>query len=295
MIRNSNNKMTNCHKANHNKNTSKDPKAVKMYGQHFLIDQDILDEIVEEAELSTQDIVVEIGPGKGALTTRLCKQAGKVITFEIDLRMVEYLTETLNEYDNLAIYHEDILKMDLEEVFETVINDDKRRVKIIANIPYYITTPILEWIFKFEHLIDLAIIMVQFEVAQKIVAKPATDMYGVLSIKSQYTANVEKIIDVPKYCFDPVPEVDSAVVRFDMKHDYTIDKEDFFELVDASFKQRRKNLKNSFKSSVLFSKNPELILAMLDESEIDGLRRAESLSIEEFFQLFKAYKTVINQ
>lgn len=271
------------------------PKAIKAYGQHFLNDQDVLDKIVEASRLSGEDTVVEIGPGRGALTTCLSERSGKVLAFEIDSRMVEHLNSMFRENDNVVIYHEDVLKTDLNSVIQEICPNDCSGVKLVANIPYYITTPILEWAFRFQHLFDSAVIMVQSEVAKKIVAKPSTPEYGVLSLKSQYIADVEIVTEVPKSCFDPAPEVDSAVVRFDMKHRDDVEREMFFEFVEASFKQRRKNLRNSLKSSSLFNGDTDVVSDVIDKSGIDGSRRAESLSLEEFLAFFESYKLVCDR
>lgn len=260
----------------------------KSFGQNFLIDQNILRNIVHHAALTNHSGVIEIGPGIGALTEQLAKQAKKVVAFEIDTRLIPILNETLAPYSNVTIISEDVLKANVKEVIEQEFQgiDD---VMVVANLPYYVTTPILMKLLTEELPIRGIVVMIQKEVAQRLSAIPGTKDYNSLSIAVQYYAEVETVMNVPKKVFIPQPNVDSAVIRLTMRKEPPIQVNDtdfFFSLVRASFANRRKTLWNNLVS--FFGKNQKETLELLiEQSNIDPKRRGETLSIEEFSLLSK--------
>jgi 16S rRNA (adenine1518-N6/adenine1519-N6)-dimethyltransferase len=259
----------------------------KSLGQNFLIDTNILNQIVSIAHIDQEVGVIEIGPGIGALTEQLAKKAGKVLAFEIDQRLLPVLQETLSPYDNIHIVHQDILKADIAPMVQEYLHEFKR-ISVVANLPYYVTTPILMYFLDsgvhFEHIV----VMIQKEVADRIAANPGTKNYGSLSIAVQYYAEskVEKVI--PKTVFIPQPNVDSAVLKLTMRDKPAVevlDEEFFFKLVKASFAQRRKTLINNLQN-FLGSEHTKTELAhLLDEIGIDGSRRGETLTMQEFATL----------
>jgi 16S rRNA (adenine1518-N6/adenine1519-N6)-dimethyltransferase len=259
----------------------------KSLGQNFLIDLNILQQIVHAARIDQQVGVIEVGPGMGALTEQLAKKAGKVLSFEIDQRLLPVLQETLAPYSNIKIVHQDVLKADIAQLVEEHLGQ-YQRVSVVANLPYYVTTPILlhflESGLHFEHIV----VMIQREVAARIAAKPGTKEYGSLSIAVQYYAEskVERVI--PKTVFIPQPNVDSAVLKLTMrdKPPVEVDDEDFFfRLIRASFAQRRKTLVNNLQSYFGPEWSKAELIRHLEEIGIDGSRRGETLSIVEFATL----------
>lgn len=260
----------------------------KSFGQNFLIDQNILRNIVHHAALTNHSGAIEIGPGIGALTEQLAKQAKKVVAFEIDTRLIPILNETLAPYSNVTIISEDVLKANVKEVIEQEFQgiDD---VMVVANLPYYVTTPILMKLLTEELPIRGIVVMIQKEVAQRLSAVPGTKDYNSLSIAVQYYAEVETVMNVPKTVFIPQPNVDSAVIRLTMRKEPPIqvhDTEFFFSLVRASFANRRKTLWNNLVA--FFGKDQkETLESLIQQSNIDPKRRGETLSIEEFALLSK--------
>lgn len=263
----------------------------KSLGQNFLIDPNILRNIVSHANLTEESGAIEVGPGIGALTEHLARAAKKVVSFEIDQRLLPVLEDTLSPYDNVKIVHSDILKADVVKVIEEEmpgIND----IMVVANLPYYVTTPILMKLLNDRLPIRGFVLMMQKEVADRITAKPGTKEYGSLSIAIQYYCTAEVAMIVPKTVFMPQPNVDSAVIRL-IKHDkppVTVIDEDFlFEVTRASFAQRRKTILNNLQSGLQDGKKKkELIIAALEESGIEPTRRGETLTIEEFGRLADA-------
>lgn len=263
----------------------------KSLGQNFLIDPNILRNIVSHANLTEESGAIEVGPGIGALTEHLARAAKKVVSFEIDQRLLPVLEDTLSPYDNVKIVHSDILKADVVKVIEEEmpgIND----IMVVANLPYYVTTPILMKLLNDRLPIRGFVVMMQKEVADRITAKPGTKEYGSLSIAIQYYCTAEVAMIVPKTVFMPQPNVDSAVIRL-IKHDkppVTVIDEDFlFEVTRASFAQRRKTILNNLQSGLQDGKKKkELIIAALEESGIEPTRRGETLTIEEFGRLADA-------
>ena len=263
----------------------------KSLGQNFLIDPNILRNIVSHANLTEESGAIEVGPGIGALTEHLARAAKKVVSFEIDQRLLPVLEDTLSPYDNVKIVHSDILKADVVKVIEEEmpgIND----IMVVANLPYYVTTPILMKLLNDRLPIRGFVVMMQKEVADRITAKPGTKAYGSLSIAIQYYCTAEVAMIVPKTVFMPQPNVDSAVIRL-IKHDkppVTVISEDFlFEVTRTSFAQRRKTILNNLQAGLQDGKKKkEMIIAALEASGIEPTRRGETLTIEEFGRLADA-------
>ena len=260
--------------------------AKKNYGQNFLIEPGIVDKIARHAVISDSCVVFEIGPGIGALTQYLCEYAKKVISFEIDERLPEVLADTLQEYDNFELVMEDFLEIDLKKWC-----DEYRQkgydVVIAANLPYYITTPILFKIFESGADIAAITVMMQKEVADRFSAKVNTKDYNALSIITQYRCEVLPIMKVPKNVFLPKPNVDSAVLQFRFRN--TVDairEEEFFPLVKACFRQRRKTILNNYAE---YCQDKDCARAELEKSGIDSTRRAESVTLEEFIRLYEVH------
>lgn len=266
--------------------------AKKSLGQNFIIDTNILRNIVEAGEVSDRTTVIEVGPGIGALTEQLAKQAGKVIAFEIDDRLLPVLADTLSPYDNIEIIHEDILNVDLEAFYASHLKDAEEIV-VVANLPYYITTPIILRFLESQLPIDRMVLMMQKEVASRLSAQPSTKAYGSLSIAVQYYMDAEVAFTVPKTVFMPQPNVDSAIIRLSRKETEGIDVKDeelFFTLTRAAFVQRRKTLWNNLQ--VAFGKDQtvkETMSEALASAGIDPKRRGETLSIEEFGRMSNAF------
>lgn len=260
----------------------------KSLGQNFLIDTNILKRIVDFAELSEDIGAIEIGPGIGALTEQLARSSKKVVAFEIDQRLLPILAETLSPYSNVKVIHQDVLKADVAKVIDEEFTDCKD-IMVVANLPYYVTTPIIMKIIE-EHLpIRGIVVMLQKEVADRISAKPGTKDYGSLSIAIQYYTKAETVMIVPKTVFVPQPNVDSAVVRLTRLEEPSVSVQDegfFFQVTRASFAQRRKTLLNNLTSQLPDGKEKkEDIVAALHASGIDPVRRGETLSLEEFARL----------
>jgi len=260
----------------------------KQLGQNFLIDENILQKIVNGAAVSKEDWVIEVGPGIGTLTQALAQRAQKVIAVEIDKNLIPILEETLTPYPNIKIIHADILKVDFHELLE---ENTENPIKIIANLPYYATTPIVMKFLEEKWPLHSLTLMVQKEVADRMRAAPGGKDYGALSVAVQYYCHVEMIAKVPKTVFIPQPNVDSAVIRLMRLPEPSVrlkDEKVFFAVVKAAFGQRRKMLLNALAGSALgFSK--ERIQQVLAQTGIDGSRRGESLTIEEFAKLANAF------
>ena len=227
-----------------------DFKLTKSLGQNFLTDKNIIDSIIEGANLGKDDLVIEIGPGIGVITGEAAQAAGRVIAVEIDKNLIPILNETLSEYDNVEIINKDILKADVNKIIENerVSNQIKGEVKIIGNLPYYITTPIIMKLLEENVSASSIVVMMQKEVAERIKANPGTKEYGALSVAVQYYCTVDDIVDVPKEVFVPRPKIDSKVIRLNVRKEKSVklsDRETFFKVVRAGFGQRRKTLLNS--------------------------------------------------
>ena len=264
----------------------------KGLGQNFLIDEDILTGILDGAEIGPEDSVLEIGPGFGVLTTALCSRAKKVVSVELDNRMFEILNVNLSGFSNFELIEGDILQVDIKNLLKNKL--DGKNTKVVANLPYYITTPIIMKLLEERHEFKSITVMVQKEVANRLCADPGCKENGAITISVNYYATVRKILDVPSTSFIPPPDVESTVIRFDIREKppvELIDEALFFKVVKAAFGQRRKTLLNAL-SAGGFCENKEKVKEILDECGIDGIRRGETLSIEEFALLANTIRGV---
>ena len=255
----------------------------KSLGQNFLSDIHIIEDIVDGSDIEPEDLVIEIGPGMGVLTAAAAERAGKVIAVEIDKKLIPILKETLAEYDNVEIINADIMKTDLTEIVEANRPADGGKVRVIGNLPYYITTPIIMKLLEESVPADSITIMMQKEVADRIKAGPGGKDYGALTVAVGFYCTITHVADAPKEVFVPRPKVDSTVIRLDLRKECPVDLIDqkiFFETVKGGFGQRRKTLLNSLTGVRGLSK-PEIADA-LDAAGIDPKRRAETLSLDEF-------------
>lgn len=257
-------------------------KAKKRFGQNFLIDESIIDRIVEESNINKDDVVIEIGPGLGNLTEKLIEKARIVLAFEIDEDMVKVLNGRFKEVPNFILVNQDILKVDLKEVL-IKNNIQVKNIKIVANLPYYITTPIMFKIFEEASYIDSMTIMVQKEVADRIVASPKSKNYGVLTVNTKYYGEAIKLFDVPNTSFVPAPNVTSSIVKIDICNHYAVQNEKiFFKLVKASFAQRRKKLINSLENSNGFELPKTKLKEILMKNGLEENSRAEEIDIDTY-------------
>ena len=262
----------------------------KRLGQHFLVDSRPLYAMLQAAELLPEDGVLEIGPGLGVLTRELCSRAGKVVAVEKDRQLIPILEDLTKDFKNICILDADMLKLDMEELREEHFGGS---FKVVANLPYYITSPIIMKIIENRHLIPLAVLMVQKEVAQRLVASPGSKDYGILTIAVNMYAEVKLVCNVGKSSFLPPPKVESAVVKILLRQKprVEVDEELFFKVVEAAFGERRKTLKNSLSRRLdIPGIDPEVIAKALEVTGIDPMRRGETLSIEEYAQLLEALK-----
>lgn len=260
-------------------------RTSKALGQNFLRDDSIIETIVEEAGIEEDDLVIEIGPGPGTLTARAARRAKKLVAVELDPRLIPGLENIAEACGNIEIIHGDILKTDLDAIIARERAEGCRGVRIMGNLPYYITSPIIMMLLENEIDADTIILMVQKEVAERLVSPPGSRVYGAISVAVQYYKDVELVCEVPATCFRPVPKVDSALIRFSRKQGKRVelqDEEMFFRLIKGAFSQRRKTLLNSL-TAAGFSKDE--VRAGLEAAEIDPTRRAETLSVEDFARL----------
>lgn len=258
----------------------------KRYGQNFLIDSHILEKIIEAAEITKEDMVLEIGPGIGTMTQYLAEHAREVVAVEIDKTLIPILEDTLSAYDNVTVINEDILKVDMEALAKE--KNGNRPIKVVANLPYYITTPIIMGLFESHTPLASITIMVQKEVADRMQAGPGTKDYGALSLAVQYYAKPEIMMNVSPGCFIPKPNVGSAVIRLTRyeQNPVQVKDEDFlFSLIRAAFGQRRKTLVNSLTNASFLSVSKEEILSALSEMGVSETVRGEALTLEEFAKL----------
>ena len=261
-------------------------KFSKSLGQNFLIDGNIVRKIVSESNITKDDYVLEIGPGMGTLTEELSLRAKKVVAVELDDSLIPILGETLDKYDNVEIVHGDILKIDIEKLIEEKLNNGP--VKVVANLPYYITTPIIARLIEDDLNLESITVMVQKEVAERMASGPGSKAYGSLSVFVNFYSNPEIIVKVPKTVFMPQPKIDSSVIRLTLKKELPeLDRDKFFTVVKAAFGKRRKTILNSL-SSFGFSIEKETIKDVLEQLEISPEERAENLSVEEFIKISKA-------
>ena len=261
----------------------------KNFGQNFLIDSNILDNIASCAGVTKDDCVLEIGPGIGSLTQVLAENARQVVAVEIDNTLIPILKQTLADYDNVTILNQDILKTDIDAIIQE--KNDGRNIKVVANLPYYITTPIIMDLLENERHVDSITVMVQKEVAERIVAKPGGKDYGALTLAVSYYADAEIIATVPAASFVPAPKVDSAVVKMTLLKNPPIDapEKDYFRLVKASFAQRRKTMINALSNAGCYG-NKDEIRSILESMGYDANLRGETLSMEEFSEIAKRFE-----
>ncbi len=258
----------------------------KKFGQNFLVDAHVLEKILEAAHITKEDFVLEIGPGIGTMTQYLCEAAREVAAVEIDSNLLPILAETLKDYENVSVIHQDIMKMDIAGLVQE--KNQGRPVKVVANLPYYITTPILMGLFEKHVPMESATVMVQKEVAERMKARPGTKDYGALSLAVQYYAEVLFVANVPPNCFIPHPKVGSAVIRlitYEKPPVYVDNEEFFFAIIRASFNQRRKTLANSLKNSQILQLSRERVEEALKKMNLSPQIRGEALSLEEFAAL----------
>lgn len=261
----------------------------KKFGQNFLIDTHVVDKIIRSAGLTKDDMVLEIGPGIGSLTQHLAENAGKVVAVEIDKNLIPILKETLATYDNITIINEDILKVDINALAEEY--NGGKPIKVVANLPYYITTPIIMGLFESHVPIESITVMVQKEVADRMQVGPGTKDYGALSLAVQYYAKPEIVANVPPNCFIPRPNVGSAVIRLTRFKEPPVEVKDealMFNLIRASFNQRRKTLVNGLTNSSELSFSKEKITDAIISLGWQATIRGESLTLEEFAKLSNA-------
>ena len=261
-------------------------KADKSLGQNFLISDEVVDGIVESANIEKEDIVIEIGPGLGVLTNLLLQKSNNVIAVELDPRMVSILKDRFKEKDNFTIIHEDILKVDLAKI----INERKSsnsRVKVVANLPYYISTPIIMKLLENNEIIDEIIVMVQKEVGDRLTAKTGERLAGAITYAVSYYSNASKVIDVPKESFIPSPKVESVVIKLELKKNVQEEnKELLFKIIKSAFAQRRKTLENALINGKIVT-NKEKIQEIFDKLGIEKNVRGENLSLEQYESLCK--------
>lgn len=259
----------------------------KKFGQNFLIDENVVEKIVRDAGVTKDDFVLEIGPGIGTMTQILCENAREVVAVEIDDKLIPILTEdTLSWYDNVTVIHEDILKLDIVKLANE--RNGGKPIKVVANLPYYITTPIIMGLFESHVPLDSITIMVQKEVADRMQVGPGTKDYGALSLAVQYYAKPQILLNVPASCFMPRPNVDSAVIqltRYEKPPVEVADEHLMFRLIRASFNQRRKTMTNSVGNSPELSVSKEQMAAALEKCGISATVRGEALTLAQFAEL----------
>ena len=263
----------------------------KKFGQNFLIDEHVLDKIIRAAEITKDDYVLEIGPGIGTMTQYLACAAREVTAVEIDRALIPILEDTLKEYDNVSIINEDILKVDIAALAKE--KNGGRPIKVVANLPYYITTPIIMGLFESHVPLESITVMVQKEVADRMQVGPGTKDYGALSLAVQYYAEPYIVANVPPNCFMPRPAVGSAVIRL-TRHQKppveVMDEKLMFRLIRASFNQRRKTLANGLKNSGELNLSKEVITAAIEKLRKGSSVRGETLDLEEFARLTNIIK-----
>lgn len=260
-------------------------RADKSLGQHFLVEEEPIYAMLEAADIGEEDGVLEIGPGLGVLTTALAQRAKKVVAVEKDRDLLPILEKVTKNYKNICIIQDDVLKLDMARLRDDCFGAN---FKVVANLPYYITSPIIMKIVEYRHIIPAAVLMVQREVGLRLSASPGTKAYGILSIAVQLYADVSFVCDVPRDYFEPAPKVESAVVKLSLLPEPRIplvDEALFFRVVEGAFGQRRKNIKNALKRSTISGIGAEGIDEALRLSDINSTRRGETLTLEEFARL----------
>ncbi len=260
--------------------------ASKKLGQNFLIDDNIIDNIVKAANVNKEDLVIEIGPGLGTLTYPLLENAGKVISIELDTRMIEILNDRFKFYNNFELINEDVLKVNLNKLIKENKNEEIKTVKIVANLPYYITTPIIMKLLEDKLDIESITVMVQKEVADRLVDMPGGKNSGAITYSINYYTKPEKVIDVPNTSFIPSPEVNSSVIKLSILNEPSVevkDEEQLFKIIKMAFMQKRKTLSNGLTNGKLASK--EKVEKMLKDLGFDLRIRGEKLTLEDFARI----------
>ncbi|MGF0101747.1 16S rRNA (adenine(1518)-N(6)/adenine(1519)-N(6))-dimethyltransferase RsmA [Lachnospiraceae bacterium HCP28S3_F9] len=258
----------------------------KKFGQNFLIDTHVLDKIIRAAEITKEDMVLEIGPGIGTMTQYLAEAAGKVVAVEIDKNLIPILSDTLSAYENVTIINEDVLKLDIQKLANE--ENQGRPIKVVANLPYYITTPIIMGLFENHVPVESITVMVQKEVADRMQTGPGNKDYGALSLAVQYYAEPYIVANVPPNCFMPRPKVGSAVIRLTCHEQPPVEVKDerlMFDIIRASFNQRRKTLANGLNNSDKLSFSKEEITEAIESLGKGSSVRGEALTLEEFAEL----------
>lgn len=258
----------------------------KKFGQNFLIDTHVLDKIIDSAEITKDDFVLEIGPGIGTMTQYLAYSAREVAAVEIDKALIPILEDTLKDYDNVTVIHNDVLKVDIKALAEE--RNNGKPIKVVANLPYYITTPIIMGLFESHVPIESITVMVQKEVADRMQVGPGTKDYGALSLAVQYYAKPYIVANVPPNCFMPRPKVGSAVIRLDRHKEAPVSVQDeqlMFKIIRASFNQRRKTLANGLNNSPEIHLPKEVITEAIEELGKGASVRGEALTLQEFAAL----------
>lgn len=258
----------------------------KKFGQNFLIDTHVLEKIIDAAGVTKDDFVLEIGPGIGTMTQYLCERAREVMAVEIDDKLIPILADTLSAYDNVTVVNEDILKLDIDQIARE--HNDGKPIKVVANLPYYITTPIIMGLFESHVPVDSITVMVQKEVADRMQTGPGSKDYGALSLAVQYYAKPEIVANVPPNCFMPRPKVGSAVIRLTRHQNPPVTAKDeklMFRIIRASFNQRRKTLANGLKNSQELNYTKEQVEAAITECGLPLNIRGETLTLEQFAKL----------
>lgn len=267
----------------------------KKFGQNFLIDGNVVEKIVREAGVTKDDFVLEIGPGIGTMTQILCEHAREVVAVEIDTKLIPILKDTLSEYDNVTVINEDVLKLDIRALANE--KNGGKPIKVVANLPYYITTPIIMGLFESNVPLDSITIMVQKEVADRMQVGPGTKDYGALSLAVQYYADPQIILYVPATCFMPRPNVDSAVIRLTRHAKTPVDVDNeklMFKIIRASFNQRRKTLANGLNNSGEIQLPKEIIQESIEEMELSPSIRGEALTLQQFAKLSNIINAKVN-
>ena len=263
----------------------------KIFGQNFLIDTHVLERIISEAGITKDDFVLEIGPGIGTMTQYLCESAREVMAVEIDDNLIPILADTLSAYDNVTVVNEDILKLDIAKVAKE--HNGGKPIKVVANLPYYITTPIIMGLFESHVPLESITVMVQKEVADRMQSGPGTKDYGALSLAVQFYSKAEIVANVPANCFMPRPNVGSAVIRLTCHAERPVDVKDevfMFKIIRASFNQRRKTLQNGLNNASNLSVNKEQVVTALEKMGLPATVRGEALSLEQFAELSNLLK-----
>ena len=263
----------------------------KKFGQNFLIDTHVLEKIIDAAGVTKDDFVLEIGPGIGTMTQYLCERAREVMAVEIDDKLIPILADTLSAYDNVTVVNEDILKLDIDQIARE--HNDGKPIKVVANLPYYITTPIIMGLFESHVPIDSITVMVQKEVADRMQTGPGSKEYGALSLAVQYYAEPKIVANVPPNCFMPRPNVGSAVIRLTCHKDCPVkvtDEKWMFRIIRASFNQRRKTLQNGLGNDASLPVTKEQAKAAIESMGLSATIRGEALSLAQFAELANRLK-----